>query len=54
MKWKYLKVPAREIAEVDSVSVEKLNKFGENGWELCYVTNWNGRAAFFYFKKMEK
>jgi hypothetical protein len=50
-KFEYIKVPAEKLMSGDSVMTPMLNTYGEEGWEMVYATNWNGKAAYFYFKR---
>lgn len=53
-KISYIKISAKDLMTGNSVDLTKLNDLGKEGWELCYVTNWNGQAAWFYFKRQEQ
>lgn len=50
-KFEYLRIEARTLMDNKKIKVTELNKLGLEGWELCGITNWNGNAAFFYFKR---
>lgn len=50
-QYEYIKVPASALMIENSISEELLNVWGNDGWELVTITNWNGKAAFFYFKR---
>lgn len=54
MRFEYLRVPFEKVAVGNSVRTKLLNEYGERGWELVSITNWNGSPAFVYFKRQTK
>lgn len=51
IKWEYQRIGTMYMMKDNSIRMEKLNDLGNDGWELCYVSQVNGRVAFFYFKR---
>lgn len=50
-QWEYTKLPAHVFVRNNSISVDELNNYGRQGWELTYVSMVGGKPAFFYFKR---
>jgi Domain of unknown function (DUF4177) len=52
VKYEYKTVPVHTIRERYGLSVDKLNEFGEEGWQLVVVIN--GTAVFKRKKRLIK
>lgn len=50
-KFEYRKYHADQFMIGDVVIIDNLNEVGQKGWEMCGITNWKGKAAWFYFKR---
>ena len=50
-RFRYLKIHRNELMIDDVIDVEKLDKLGIRGWELCLISYYQGKTAFFYFKR---
>lgn len=52
-KYEYKKIHALDLMVNRAIVIEKLNDLGEQGWEMVAITNWNGKPAFIYFKRLK-
>ncbi len=52
-KYEYKKIHSADLMVNRGIVIEKLNELGEQGWEMVAITNWDGKPAFIYFKRLK-